>query len=1596
MGTYNFGRVIDSYIATVFPPRHPVAPPAVAAASDQRADQDEEAKVPRRQLVLQCLQAAVIIAGLVALCMYSLHSRSSYYSKISLRSALKEPIAPNEAGVSKLLEGLASLSGGAQSQDGDAASIRSVLDVDLSAGTDVLRYSSISSRHDVALWLQFGLVPSLVAGLNSYNKLLGGTIRLTFLRTDYSDVEYAVAVDPAPPVAKPDPLQVSGVWRMGVAADEDDDDDDDADDSERGDSASDAEDAGGEEADVVKMDPPPSVGASEPPEAAVQGPDEEGGGDPDSVEGNEKSTPKVMLKLPYAPEGTYHTFSKSGGNFLYIPGTSLYAAMAALNMGCQYATRAPYFPLWAILSEPTTTSVTLEAFTSNAHDYTVGYVNVSFTFLTLPDGSANLVKVAKASSISSPRDGLTHGIQQGIFGFVVILAVIYVAHSIVIHRRYRVYTSKLLYGLDVVSKVALGACIIAYAARLYWFTGSAPYIQSVMGAGGDYENVVTQGRNGLVIDAIVLRAGFNNLRTHLLGGYVSMGVLQIASFGTICLLIVLCFAMMCSGGRVGTMMWLFVFHSIYHLGLGTACVLSALALMALVNMCILDHTAAGDGSFMHHFVTLAYILAGASGSRVDAYYRNHGALHTVSVIALLIVFWYCGVVTVLPIMLTLDADSEIRSFESTKPNGPYDESRYFRTKYALARLFRRFSTRSSAVFIRHLAFSRNNGCSGPGSPGQPSSAGFNGMQTRSGTMSSLGQNGGHAADHPKIAQASAEGVAGGYGNAPATQMQAAQNDVPEHVATVIPPDVEGQPVAANAPQRIVGARQRFRIWLFKFRSDHRNFRMLFYWVVVIAVMGFAVRDRQYRTVRRLLQQTLDDHLTTDVAQLPCALHAFVLQQPADEQLPDEASAKEPKGPSVDVPEDLRPSAFWGISGAPNSENQSVAGVEGADDSHVKPPGMNRGSPLHAFQLSGVGPSQDDGGMGAGADGGGAVQGSRDDGSASQESDAPGPKGTQPPPKESGGEPDGVKKVTVRVSQLPRRIATRKDVFQWLTAGGFGSLFTWLPFSNDMLNPMGESKQFLAIKNRFFAAPSQGAVYVELKLRSAAGFKCPMFSTMQHDAKYVTVRGLLHSTSVSIGARELFGSHSTDFPDVVERVQLELLLVDSYAQSKLYRATIWFDIRASGAVVPKVKVRSILGVHLDTAYNNWVFASVAISSLVMFVAFAWWFVVDCRKFFSGYDRRYGIANGNLLFWRKVFVFFVNDRLRFLDLLVIILIGAICGIYATIYFNSNSIYEHVPGLSTTEVRVIVNAAMRDVRVAHSSLWVLLGIIVCLILITQVQLVRDLFVILFVCLECALILYITVVVAMLMLILTFIFVIMTFANDYFNDMSKDEGVFVGSVRLLLGQAQLPSHVLDSSLFVTVMYPICLVTKTWIINMIFVYLWAIWPKEELDAKDKDLAHTEEMFRRDSVEGYQVSANSTNLTTVADDQLEMIPDDVKQFCAEEARRFNDMFKEFDERVEAAGSGKFEYVQQLHDRLGREMHEMLKSCEALQMQLEVARKRCEIMESHDDRNLEANISLLEIALADKQDELASVFAHYKSLMEESEADLDDRRPKEAE
>ncbi|GBE58751.1 protein [Babesia ovata] len=1588
MGTYNFGRVIDSYIATVFPPRHPVVPAAVASATDQRQSQDEAAKVPRRQLVLQCLQAVVIIAGLVALCMYSLHSRSSYYSKISLRSALKDPIAPNESGFSKLLEGLASLNSGvAKGQDGDAAAIRRVLDIDLGAGTGILRYSEIRSRRDVALWLQFGLIPSLITGLNSYNKLVGDIIRLTFLRTDYSDIEYGAAGNQAPPAEPPVSPQTSGVLRMGMAGYEDDDDT--SDDSEGTGSAGDTDAVEDEEEeDVVKMDPPPNVPPSDPPDAGVQIPEKGDGGEPDSIEENEQSTPKFVLKLPYASEGTYHTYSKSGGNFLYIPGSNLYAAMTALNMGYQYGTKSPHFPLWAIISDPTTTSVTLEAFTSNAHDYTVSYANVSFTFLTLPDGSANLSKVAKASSISSPRDGLTHSIQQGIFGLVVILAVIYVVHSVAIHRRYQVYTSKVLFGIDVLSKVSLVACIIAYAVRLYWFSGSAPYIRSVMGAGGDYENVVTQGRDGLVIDATVLRAGFNTLRTHVLGGYMSMGVLQVASFCTICLLIVLCFAMLCSGGRVGTMMCLFVIHSTCHLGLGIVCVLSALALMALVNMCILDHTAAGDGSFVHHFITLAYILAGANGSRVDAYYRNHGALHMVSIIVLLAVFSYCGMISILPIMLTLDADSEIRSFESKKPNGPYDESRYFRTKYALGRLFRRFSTRSSAMFLRHLAFSRNGNSAGPGTAGQPSSTGLNGMQPRS------DQAGGNGMNHPNIAATSSEGATGGYVDANSTQIQISQNDAPDHHATTVPHDVEGQPVAADTPQRIASRRQRFRIWLYKFRSDHRNFRMLFYWIVVVAVMAFAIRDRQYRSVRRLLQQTLNDHLTTDVAQLPCAIHTFVLQPPADAEPPDEKLTKGPKDPSVDVPEDLRHSSFFGVEDMSSAGNSSIANGEDTDNSHLAPPGMNRDPPIHALQLSGLVPSQDDGGLNDGQDAA-AVQRNKDNSSASQASDTPDSKGAQLPSKQNAGEPDGVKKALVRVSQLPRRISTRKDVFQWLTAGGLGSLFKFLAFNNDMLNTLGEVKEFLTIKNRFFAVPSQGAILVELKLRAAAGFKCPMFSTMEHDAGSATVRSLLHSTSTSIGARELFGNYWTDFPDVVERVQLELFLVDSYAQSKLYRATIWFDMRTSGTVVPKVKVRSILGVHLSSSYNNWVFASVSISSLVLFIAFAWWFVIDCRKFFRGYDKRYGVTNGNLLFWRKLFVFFVNDRLRFVDLFVIILIGVICGLYVSIHFNSNVIYENIQGLSTTKVRLIVNAAMHDVRIAHRSLWVLLGIIVFLVLVAQVQIIRNLFVVLFVCLECALILYITVAAAMLLLLLTFIYVIMTFANDYFHDLSKDEGIILGSIRLLLGKSQLPSHVLESSYFVMVMYPGCLVMKLWIINMIFVYLWAIWPKDELDEDAKDLAHTEEMFRCDSVEGYQVSANSTNLTTVADDQLEMIPDDVKQFCAEEVRRFNAMFKEFDEKLVAAGARKFEYVQELHDRLGHEMHEMLKSCEALQMQLEVARKRCEIMESHDDRNLEANISLLEIALSDKQDELASVFANYKSLMEQYEEDLHDPQLKDA-
>ncbi|ORM40129.1 uncharacterized protein BXIN_1336 [Babesia sp. Xinjiang] len=1523
MITYNFGRVIDSYVSAVFPTSDQFDP--VDDDIDGENLEEERPEVPRKDGLLQCLQLSLLIAALIALSTYVLHVRSSYLSTVLLRSVLKEQVSINDGGYVKFLDSIAVL------RKKDPVEGKNVNIYDLDLGEDILRYGDIRSRADVALWMQFGLIPSLFNGLSSYNKLIGNTVRLSFIYADDGDVKPPPVKKQAPSKPKAVEPRLSGVSPMGFVVDDGDED-------------------RGEEADTDLVDDDYDTDivkgvALVPPQDTQQ----VGGGDTGQLGGNvgkdKNDTTKsaFITKLPYATDGTFHTDSVLGGRFMYIAGATLEEAMSALNMGTEYSRDPPYFPLYSIMSDTSTTSVTLEAFTNNPNDYTVTYVKVSFSFVYNAEGGIDLLKMSKASSISTPRDSLTRRIQLFIFGFVLLLSVVHMVHSFQIHRNFRVYSLKVMYVIDALGKLCLLVCLISFAARLYMGHGSGPYIQAATTAGGDYSSVVTLGRNGRLLDSDLLEVVFNNLRNTVLQGYMSTGLVQVMTFSTISFLFILFCGILFGGGKVGKVLSFWAFHSLFQFGLAVFGVLFALCMIALVNAYVVNYIGKDDASLRYNFAILSNILAGVVNNRVSSYYRNHGWMHTLSILFLLAVFTYFGMIVLLTMMLTANPESCIESFDGYPLSGHYDDSRWLKIKLAIERIFGYMSLRNRRFFLRQLVISRNRANVATATDSRGSKAPTEGV-TSSANSSVTGTNnpaaGNKSPSNSGSMSLESNSTTSGVPSRALGKSQA--SNVAPHRLTI---GSELLRSSGGVPRRSGVMYANFTILPSRNRKDRRWLRILSYWLIIVGVIVFMYKDRQYHVVRKLLQQTLTDRIKTSTARLPCIYEESVAPKddPSASAAPVAGSDKGAEPPPGSAPSAPPPSS---VAGKPlssglleNADNSVIPRVPEEKKDVPKGPGKGEKEPAKPSVSVVSHPSHR---------------------------------------KMEFVRADIVKAIIPHIQFAPRSLLTRQEVFQWLTEGGLNTLFTREPFDNDMFLSTMKDPRYMSLQGRFFAVPADNPLFLEIKLRSPDGFHCPLFENMEHDVGTNTARSVVLSTDSSMGLRELFGHSARDFPDVVESVILHFLIVDSSKQSKLYTATIPFEIRKSGKVVSRMKLRSVIGIHLSSSYRNIVFISVSVISFVLLILFSWWFAVDCRKFLRNYRYHHRLT-GRRPFWHCMMVYFVNDYIRFVDLLVLLLICLTCIFYIFIHENTSVVYSRVTLLSSLHARLEVHSALRNIRLLHKSLWVVLGLMAFLIILAEIRMLQAVMQMFFMCLVCAFTLYLLAFVALFLVASTFLFVLLIFAAELYDDLSKDEGFLMGGMRLLIGESRIPSHLFESKPMVMLMYPLSMIFKMFIMNVLFVYLWSIWPKGANNIEEEDIS---EVYKRDTVDGYELPGGSSNLTEVAYDQLDLIPDDLKEYCADEAIKFNQMFREYDEQFTSSGMKSLEYVEWLHEKLARDMHELRMSCESLQLQLEVAKKSREIMERQEDRTLESTISLLEITLSDKQDELASVYEEYKSYVEE--------------
>ncbi|KAK1444419.1 hypothetical protein BgAZ_103250 [Babesia gibsoni] len=1603
--TYNFGHVIDSYIDLVFP--------TLKREKSSQAESKDVGKskegIPHSRLHswLQCLQLVIIIALLISLSTYSLHARSSYTASTTLRKALKEPVAFNEVGFGKvmhMLDEIRDAKAKAKSKVKNKRADRTDehREVVFNSNAGVLRYTGIKNKQDVAFWLQFGLIPSLFKGLYSYNKLVANTFRLSFQRSKYGDFTY---------YKERKPSNASALEKEATSGQDAD--------SVQEEVRETATDEDGDENSTYKVKVVPS----------------KKGDNATKNLGWNRNTSKHVISLPYVESGKYHTFSTQGGNYLYITGTDAHEALNALNMGEAYISDPPYFPLSVIITDETTASVNLEAFVSNPFNYTISYIHVSFTFKKGSDGNVEfLVKTSKASSIWSFTGSSYMQTSLAIYVLLLILMLVLFGHSFFWYRKERVYPSIILYVIDVISKISLLSCAIVYGSRILWNNGDLPKIASVSYAHGSYESVICLGKDGKIVDKENIQQLFNVMRNEMLTGYWSLGLFHFVTFTTVTLLFLLLCVRMCSGTKVGSVIRYFAFPSASQIFLSVFLVAISLCMLSLVNAYMVNFIYSENSSFRYNLATLSNIIAGVYNKQVEAYLRNYSLLHSVTTVVLLIIFSYSGIFVLITMMLGNQPGKCIESFDSKPVIDPYDNTRLVQLKISMARVLRYLIPRYNIGFLRQLATEK--------SKGESNETGVLGNSITSAVHNSTslsGENYGtqHHSQHNFESSGTNDSgecrftVPSGYvgpnqelslGDSNTSKRRSLKDFFSElsmyklcriFIYLVVIVGVLG---FAFKEHRYHAVSKLLTSTIHKGLSI--NEKMLF--------LEFRERKEAGTTASRRASTASKEPANTggrhssrkQVTRASSAAVSTVRNiaagvtptdsgsgktateqenkengegktespEPAKESSKESSSEEGPKAVEENKSgEDKDSKDEKGKSKEEEKSDQSNTGktdkADGEDSAEKTSNNEDKGDEVKSEESKGDSsksadsPSEDSPSDKATkateAEGGGGDEDKDKNGEADEEKDNE---------QEEVKQPDEINYIAVKMPVPPRSIATTHDLYYWLCEGGIDAMFQYGIFGNDYICVDGIRREYLAINSRYFLIPALSPIFMEIVLRDHSGFNLPMFKSMSHDERNSTVLSMVKPTLGSLGFKELLGSDHANLPDILKDIKLKMLLVDSEAEGKLYSGTVSFHVRKSGVVLTTLKVRSTVGAHLSSSYSNTAFLVVSLISVILFAASFLWLGSRLCMFLKEYNRKYYIVFWKDK-WKGILVFFLNDGYRVIELTIILAIGIMCIHYVLIHIYTNELYDNVKNLSEMHSRLAVNRALSNVRFHHRAIWASLFTVVFLGLFRELSLFRNVVKMIYICVKHSFTLYLIVAIAMLFLTVTLIFFLFVFASENFNELSRGDGSLCNSARMIFSESSVLSHVYDSKALAMLIYPLFLLVKLWIVNIMFSYMWAIWPKDDDEEDEEMVKRTADMFKLVPISLYGISRQSDQVTNISDEQLDLITDEVKSMSADEAIELDNRFKQFNTQYSSSGMSEVEYTEWLHNQLSAEMRNMLVNCNKMQLRLEILQKQCEIAQEKVDHDLETNISLLEVALADKKDELSSVFATYKSLLD---------------
>ncbi|UKJ89897.2 hypothetical protein MACJ_003151 [Theileria orientalis] len=506
------------------------------------------------------------------------------------------------------------------------------------------------------------------------------------------------------------------------------------------------------------------------------------------------------------------------------------------------------------------------------------------------------------------------------------------------------------------------------------------------------------------------------------------------------------------------------------------------------------------------------------------------------------------------------------------------------------------------------------------------------------------------------------------------------------------------------------------------------------------------------------------------------------------------------------------------------------------------------------------------------------------------------------------------------STLPNsKIATFNDLYYWLNIGSVRSLFKRIDTSGRSELPQTDTS-IIAINSRYYLHPNNMPVLFSMYfyLTPPKYLVSNMKKTVFHDRYYQ----LMEIDESKHGFENLFNNMINTIPDTVNKLMIDIIVVDSKSENKIYNANIKFYMEKSGMMSHEVNVNNVYSLFLPPKNRNIIYYSTLGCTCAFLLILILVLIKDIDNFRKGFFMYYPKSNA----LHMILMYNLNDIRR-------------------IFYIHSSIGFLLAGI------IVIGVIFKNSTVRH---YLYVGVSV----LYQMKYF-----------------YANVIFYFLLLIFTYLFFFYFISKDYFKDFIKGNKFFKRCLRLVLYDHQFFGEFKEKSLTELLLYPLCLAFKIWLTNVIFYHLWSAWPKSDYSKHGTHSTEADLFADTDELEE-KFKHSDLEITSITQKQLDALSTEIKSKAAIESKNLFNKFIEYNRWFKSTGKHKSKFIFSLHGKLGDEIDDLIEATNKLEFKVGIVAKQNELLQKKSYNELEEHISMLEESLSDKREELNAVFSTY--------------------